>query len=177
MKRYDYPAEPSQFLVENSGLLPPGKALDIAMGAGRNAVFLARHGFAVTGVDISPEAVEQAMLKAREAGASITTITADLEAGGYCIEPEAWDLIICFNYLHRPLVQSIREGLRPGGMIVYETYIIDQQQFGRPHNPDFLLNHNELLDMFRDFRVLRYHEGLMVPEQALAGIIAVKPRL
>ena len=69
----------------------------------------------------------------------------------------------------------MRDGLKPGGMIVYETYIIDQQQFGRPHNPDFLLNHNELLDMFRDYRILRYHEGLMAPEKAVAGIIAVKP--
>lgn len=175
MKHYDHPAEPSRFLVENIALLTPGRALDVAMGAGRNAVYLAQMGFTVTGVDISPESVEQSSKNAREAGTGIEAVIGDLENGDYRIQPDAWDLIICFNYLHRPLIPSMRNGVRPGGMIVYETYLIDQQQFGRPHNPDFLLDHNELLDMFRDFRVLRYHEGIMAPEQALAGIIAVKP--
>jgi len=175
MKHYDHPAKPSRFLVENLALLTPGKTLDVAMGAGRNAVYLAQQGFSVTGVDIAPDSVAQALENAREAGTSIQAVVGDLENGGYRIQPDTWDLIICFNYLHRPLIPSMRNGVRPGGMIVYETYIMYQQQFGRPHNPDFLLAYNELLDMFRDFRVLRYHEGIMEPEKAVAGIIAVKP--
>jgi hypothetical protein len=60
---------------------------------------------------------------------------------------------------------------------VYETYIVDQARFGRPKSPDHLLQHNELLELFRGFRVLRYHEGIMAEERAVAGIIAEKSAL
>lgn len=175
MKHYDHPTEPSRFLVENIGLLMPGKALDIAMGTGRNSIYLAQQGFSVTGVDVSPATIALAKERAREAGVTIVTVTADLETSGYRTVPGTWDNIICFNYLYRPLIPEMRGGLRPGGVIVYETFLIDQQQFDGPHNPDYLLNHNELLDMFRDFRVLRYREGIMEPGKVVAGIIAVKP--
>lgn len=164
---------PARFLVENVDLLPRGRALDVAMGYGRNAVFLARAGFEVEGVDISPEATAGALKAAKEAGVRLTVRVADLE-GGYSIEPGAYDLIICFNYLHRPLIPEIKEGLHCSGMVVYETFIVDQARFGRPRNTDHLLEHNELLDLFRDFRCLRYHEGLMETRRAVAGIIAEK---
>ncbi|MCF8144639.1 MAG: methyltransferase domain-containing protein [Deltaproteobacteria bacterium] len=165
---------PARFLVEHLDLLPRGRVLDIAMGYGRNAVFLARAGFEVEGVDISPEAAAGALKAAKEAGVNLAVCVADLE-DGYVIEPEAYDLIICFNYLHRPLIPEIKKGLHPRGMVMYETFIVDQARFGRPRNRDHLLEHNELLDMFRDFRCLRYHEGLMETRRAVAGIIAEKP--
>lgn len=164
---------PSRFLVDNIGLLPRGRVLDIAMGEGRNAVFLAYMGFQVKGIDISPEALEQANELAARSNVKINTFLADLEKG-YHIEPDAYDLIICFNYLQRSLIPDIKNGLHMGGVIVYETYIVDQAQFGRPSNPDHLLKHNELLDMFRDFRCLRYHEGMAGDQKAVAGIIAEK---
>ena len=80
-------------------------------------------------------------------------------------------MIICFNYLQRSLMPQIKEGVRRGGMVVYETFIVDQARFGRPRNPDHLLGHNELLDMFRDFYCLRYREGIM-GEKAVASIVA-----
>ena len=163
----------SPFLVENLSLFPKGRALDIAMGNGRNAIYLAREGFAVEGVDISPDAVNSALKTAREAGLTILAKVADLEHG-YIIKKRTYDVIICFNYLHRPLIPQIKEGLRPGGVVVYETFIIDQRQFGHPRNPDFLLDHNELLDMFREFRCLRYHEGIVDGSKAVAGIVAEK---
>ena len=83
-------------------------------------------------------------------------------------------VIICFNYLQRSLIPYIKEGLRIGGMVVYETFIIDQASFRKPKNPDYLLKHNELLDMFREFRCLRYREGLVKEGKAIAGIIAEK---
>jgi tellurite methyltransferase len=83
-------------------------------------------------------------------------------------------VIICFNYLQRSLIPQIRDGLKKGGVIVYETYTIDQTQFGRPHNPDFLLKHNELQEMFRGFRCLRYREGIIERRKAIASMIAVK---
>jgi tellurite methyltransferase len=167
-------AEPAAFLVENIALLPIGRALDVAMGNGRNAIYLAGAGFTVEGIDNSPEAIESARKAAKEAGVAITTQIADLEGGNYLIEKSVYDVIICFNYLHRPLIPCIKEGIRPGGMVVYETFIVDQAQFGHPRNPDYLLKHNELLDMFRDFRCLRYHEGIIGGRKAVAGILAQK---
>ncbi|MDA8217175.1 MAG: methyltransferase domain-containing protein [Dehalococcoidales bacterium] len=166
--------EPSGFLVSNVHLLPRGRALDVAMGSGRNALYLARLGYEVEGVDISAESVGAALAAAREAGVTITAKVVDLEAG-YRIEEGRYDVIIVFNYLQRSLIPQIKAGLRPGGMVVYETFIVDQTRFGKPRNPDHLLEHNELLDMFRDFRCLRYHEGIMGENRALAGIVARKP--
>jgi tellurite methyltransferase len=169
----DYDASPACFLVDNIELLPRGRALDIAMGSGRNAIYLAKTGFTVEGVDLSADAVENAQQLARAEGVSIKTSVADLERD-YRIEADAYDLIICFNYLQRSLIRQIKTGLKKYGMIVYETFIIDQLQFGRFHNPDFLLRYNELLDMFRDFRCLRYSEGIIENRKAIASLIAQK---
>jgi tellurite methyltransferase len=166
---------PSSFLVENIGLLPVGRALDVAMGNGRNAVYLARSGFIVDGVDRSAAAIDQATAAAREAGVEIRAEIADLE-NNYPIRPGVYDVIICFNYLQRSLIPGIKRGIKPGGMVVYETFTIDQAQFGRPHNPDFLLKYNELLDLFRDFRCLRYREGIFEGPKAIASMVAQKPR-
>ena len=165
--------KPSQFLVENIQLLPKGRALDVAMGSGRNVLYLAKMGFEVEGVDISPDAVKHALEFARTSGVHLKARVVDLEKDFY-IEKNAYDVIICFNYLQRSLIRYIREGLQIGGMVVYETYIIDQAQFGRPKNPDYLLKHNELINMFHDFRCLRYREGIMDDRKAIAGIIAEK---
>jgi tellurite methyltransferase len=171
---HEHTRGPSRFLVENINLLPKGRVLDVAMGSGRNGVFLALAGFEVEGIDISPEATAGALKAAQKAGVRLTFRVADLE-GGYVIKPGTYDVIICFNYLHRPLIPEIKKGLRPRGMVVYETFIVDQARFGRPRNTDYLLEHNELLDLFRDFRCLRYHEGVMETRRAVAGIIAEKP--
>ncbi len=165
--------KPSQFLVDHIDVLPRGRALDVAMGRGRNAVFLATKGFDVVGIDISREAVIVALELANMSRMNITTHVLDL-AEAPNIEPDSYDLIICFNYLQRSLIPQIKRGLRQGGMVVYETYIIDQARFGRPKNPDYLLKHNELLHMFGDFRCIRYHEGIMEDRRAVAGIIAEK---
>ena len=165
--------KPAQFLVENIDLLPKGRALDVAMGAGRNAIYLAKMGFDVEGVDMSPEAVNNALESARKAGITIRAQIADLD-GDYHIEKSAFDVIVCFNYLQRSLIPQIKDGLRKGGMVVYETFIVDQAQFGKPKNPDYLLRHNELLDMFCDFRCLRYREGIIEGPKAIASIIAQK---
>ena len=166
--------EPSAFLIENLDLLPKeGKVLDVAMGAGRNAVCLAQRGYVVDGIDISQEAIEAALELAQREGVSINTETADLESG-YHLPQDTYDVIICFNYLHRPLTGQIKNALRSGGIVIYETFIVDQAQFGRPRNPDHLLKHNELLDMFGDFRCLHYHEGIYPGPKAVAGIVALK---
>ena len=166
--------QPAQFLVDNIALLPRKRALDVAMGSGQNAVYLAMMGFEVEGVDISSEAVSNALELAQKAGVTIKAEVADLE-GGYCIKEKAYDVIICFHYLQRSLIPQIKDGLKKGGMVVYETFITDQAKlFDKPKNPDYLLQHNELLYMFRDFRCLRYREGIIDGCQAIASIIAEK---
>jgi tellurite methyltransferase len=161
---------PSEFLVDNIDLLPRGRALDLATGNGRNAIYLAGKGYRVDAVDISAEAITSVQAAARLSGVSVKAQVADLE-GNYKIANSVYDLIICFNYLQRSLVQQIIGGLSQDGMLVYETFIIDQRQFGHPKNPDFLLDHNELLHMFRELRCLRYREGVF-GNKAVASIIA-----
>ena len=145
----------------------------MAMGTGRNTVYLAKKGFDVEGVDISPEAVRSALNQAREAGVNLKARVADLEID-YHIEKSAYDVVICFNYLQRSLITQIKAGLRVGGIVVYETFTVDQAQFGKPKNPDYLLKYNELLALFRDFRCLYYREGIVEERKALASIIAKK---
>jgi SAM-dependent methyltransferase len=166
--------EPSPFLVENIGLLSKGRALDIAMGSGRNTILPGKNGIRRRGSGYIGRGSQDCHRKSEGIGVTIDARVANLEAADYRIEKNAYDVIICFNYLHRPLISSIKDGLKKGGMAVYQTYTVDQLQFGKPSNPDFLLEHNELLKMFRSFRCLRYHEGIMNKQKALAGIIAQK---
>ena len=164
---------PSAFLVENIDLLPKGRVLDVATGRGRNAVYLAGRGFEVEGIDISREALDTARVLAVESDVSVTFHLMDLESD-VTLPEEAFDIIICFNYLHRPLIPQLKRALRPGGMLVYETYIVDQARFGKPKNPKHLLHHNELLECFHDFRCLRYREGILEDRKAVAGFIGTK---
>jgi len=171
---HTHESQPSKFLVENIALLPKGRALDIAMGRGRNAIYLAEMGFEVEGIDISPDAVKEALELARQAGVTIRAQVADLEKN-HRIEKEAYEVIVCFNYLQRSLIPQIKDGVKEGGVVVYETFIVDQARlFGKPSNPDYLLKHNELLDMFRNFRCLRYREGVIADYKAIASIVAQK---
>ena len=150
--------------------------LDVAMGNGRNAIYLARRGFEVEGVDISAEAINKALKTARKERVAIEAQVADLE-NDFRIKPGHYDVIICFYYLQRSLIPQMKDGLRSGGIIVYETFLIEQMQWGKPKNPDFLLRHNELLDLFRDFRILRYREGIFEDrgdKRAIASLVAEK---
>ena len=169
----DSPQNPSQFLMDNIAMLPQGRALDIAMGNGRNSIFLAKMGFQVEGIDYSGEVVAEALKRASEEGISIQTRVEDLENVPY-FEEETYDLVVCFNYLQRSLLPQMKNWVRLGGMLMYETFIVDQVQFGKPRNPDHLFKHNELLHAFSDFRVLLYHEGIIDDNKAIAGILAQK---
>jgi 2-polyprenyl-3-methyl-5-hydroxy-6-metoxy-1,4-benzoquinol methylase len=160
-------------MVDNIKLLPRGCVLDVAMGSGRNALYLAGMGWEVEGVDISETAIQDALSLAQQKGLTIRAQVGDLEKD-YKISPGTYDVIICFNYLQRSLISQIKAGLKRGGMVVYETFIVDQVKFGKPHNPNFLLQYNELLEMFRDFRCLRYREGIIENRKAIASLLAEK---
>ena len=171
--------KPAAFLQEvfesDHWHIPPGRALDIACGSGRSAIFLAEKGFEVTAVDISPVGLEFGARVAKERALSITWRQVDLDS--IQLPAGTYDLIVNINYLQRALMPQIKSALKRGGFVVFETYLIDQQTIGHPRNPDYLLAHNELLEHFRDFRVLYYREGKFAEDgesSFRAGIFAQK---
>jgi SAM-dependent methyltransferase len=137
--------------------LPRGRALDLACGKGRNSLYLAESGFEVVAMDISPVALADGRRRADEKQLSIEWCQADLEQ--VQLEEAGYDLIVNFNYLQRSLLGQIKRALRTGGHVVFETYLIDQREVGHPKNPEYLLGYNELLESYRNFRVLCYREG------------------
>jgi rhodanese-related sulfurtransferase len=171
---------PSSFLVENFGLLPKGLVLDVPMGEGRNGIYLATRGFDVDGVDADPKKVSRARAASRRLGAPIRAMVGNVEDGTYIIPLETYGVIVVFNFLYRPLFREIRDGIVPGGVVVYQTYTVDQARLGRPRNPDYLLRPGELKDAFRDWEILKYREFVGPArrggaDRAVASIIARKP--
>ncbi len=170
--------EPSQFLVDNAGLLPPGgRALDVAMGTGRNAVYLASLGFEVTGMEISDEACEMALEAAGAAGVRIEAVCVDLES--WEAPAEAFDVVVNFNYLQRGLCPRLAAALKPGGVLVFETFTREQRQFGwGPSRDEFLLLPGELRGLFPRLETLVYREGVEEGQRgkkAAAGLVARRP--
>ncbi len=177
-KRFALGKEPNPFLKRYIKFLPPrGIALDIAAGEGRNSVFLAKKGYQVDAVDISEVGLKKAERLAKEMGVRINTVLADLDH--YKIEKGKYDLIANFYFLERSLIPKIKKGLKRGGMVIFETYILEQRELGTggPKHPRYFLKHNELLDLFRDFRILFYREGIFNEggrKKAVASLIAEK---
>ncbi len=145
---------------DSQGASPAGlPALDVACGAGRHAVYLAKAGFAVTAADFSSQALVRVSELAVAEDVPIRCIEKDLEAEQIDLGNEAYHLVTVFFYLHRPLFDALRHCLRPGGLVVYKTYSADQLRYpGRPRHRVHMLEHNELLRVFAGFRVLRYEE-------------------
>jgi len=171
---YVFGKAPAEFLRKNIALLPVGRALDIATGEGRNAVFLAKKGFKVDGVDISEVALHKAKRLARENRVSINTINADLN--NYVIKPDSYDVILNIDFLSRAQVPQIKKGLRRGGVVVFENYTVDQiKNVPNKHlRKDWLLGRGELRELFKDFNILVYTET-NDGKVARASLVARKP--
>lgn len=169
---YLFGRDPIPFLKDHVDLLPEGTVLDLAMGEGRNGVFLATKGFQVTGVDISEAGFKKAQTLAAENSVTLTTVVADLEQ--YTIPPNTFNVILCTYYLQRDLFPKIAAALKPGGMVLIETYTVDHLQYRPTFNKAFLLERNELLTLLPGFRVLRYQE-VDTGDAAFASILAQKP--
>ena len=169
--------EPNPFLKRHIHFLPKGRALDVATGEGRNAVFLAQNGFDVDAVDISEKGLKKARKLAREKGVKINTFLVDLDR--YQIEKERYDLITNFYFLKRRLIPRIRKGLKKGGKVIFETYLLEHRTLatGGPKQAKYFLKPNELLGLFKDFRILFYREGIFRESgkrKAVASLIAQK---
>jgi len=131
-----------------------GRVLDLACGAGRHARFLAGRGYQVLAVDIDATA-----LQSMDGYAGIETLAADLEGGPWPLAGRRFDGIVVTRYLHRPLLRPLLDALAPGGALIYETFAAGNERFGRPRNPEFLLQPGELLEWVRGrLRVLAFED-------------------
>jgi SAM-dependent methyltransferase len=153
----------------------PPLALDLACGAGRDAVFLAQHGFEVEGWDHAPEALERTRELAKRHGVTIRTELRDLERPDLPPPARHFDLIVCFRFLHRPLFPWMERALAPGGWLVYETFRVGQERFGRPIRAHFLLARDELARAFPTLETIHYEEREPGTGPVTARLLARKP--
>lgn len=151
--------------------------LDLACGSGRNGLFLARHKIPLVFADINPEALARIDGELTATGLAGECWQVDLEApGGQALAGREFDVILVFNYLHRPLIPGIRRSLAAGGLLLYETFTAPQAAVGRPSNPDFLLQPGELRSWFRDWEIVVQFEGSDTsPPRHFASLVARKP--
>jgi SAM-dependent methyltransferase len=134
-------AAASSFIARHAALIPSGaRVLDLAAGTGRHARLLASRGMRVLAVDRDADA-----LAVIDGDPRIETRVLDLETGIWPLAGETFDAIIVANYLHRPLFPYLRAALAPDGVVLYETFALGNERFGRPANPEFLLRDGELL--------------------------------
>jgi 2-polyprenyl-3-methyl-5-hydroxy-6-metoxy-1,4-benzoquinol methylase len=162
---------PSEWLAENADLLTgKGRALDIACGEGRNSVYAASLGYDVLGIDISEAGIQKTQKLAKEKGFSIETQVTDLD--NFEFTENTFDLVLCFNFLDRRLFPGIRKTVKPGGIGCYETFNLDHLKH-TSFKREWVLEYNELLEQFKNFRVLRYRE-VDRNEKGFASIIACK---
>lgn len=157
---------PSEFLEEwLDRLHANGRALDLACGAGRNALRLAEAGFRVDAVDISEVALEQGRAEAERRGLDIRWIAADLDAPS--LEPGAYDLITVFRYRNPHLWPRLWEAAAVDGFIIVEHHMDTTAEVDGPSRPEFRLRPQELLEAFGHLRVLHYSETLDTAREGL----------
>ncbi|HEX6163049.1 MAG TPA: methyltransferase domain-containing protein [Vicinamibacterales bacterium] len=167
---------PSSWLIGNGDLLPRGgRVLDVACGRGRHALWMARMGFDVHAIDRNADAIDAVNAIARRAQLGIHANVIDLETDPPPdLGASEYDVILGFNYLHRPLMPLLRKAVKPGGRIFYETFTARQAERGHPRNPAFLLRDGELAALMAPFAILRSREG-EIDGRFIASIVAERP--
>ncbi len=166
----------SAFLVEWLPRIPVGTALDIACGAGRNALALAAIGFETTAVDISETAIAMGQQSAAERGLSINWQVADLDS--LAIEPESFDLITCFRFRSEALWPRLANALKPDGWLIAEHHFKTSMPVAGPPTDDFRLRPGEYLRAFSDLRIIHYSESIETADKpgesfAIERVVAV----
>ncbi|MFN8626783.1 MAG: class I SAM-dependent methyltransferase [Candidatus Binatia bacterium] len=166
---------PSEFLRAHAHLLA-GRVLDVAAGAGRNALFLARRGLTVEALDISLAGLRLAREAARAEGLTLLAAQVDLES--FPLARRRYDAIVNIRYLQRSLFLPMRHALKPGAILLFETFLLDQQALSAHRTAAYLLQRGELRAAFSDFNILVYEEGLYETSSGpsyLARMIARAP--
>jgi len=169
-------SQPSAWVTRFTHLIPSGEVLDLASGAGRHSRWLAKQGHPVLAVDRNHDALALA------AGEGIQTQQVDLETGNpeqdWPFAVERFAGVVVVNYLHRPLWTKIISSLESNGILIYETFALGNEQFGKPSNPVFLLKHGELLEIAcgHGLQVIAYEDGYIdTPKPAMVQrICAIK---
>lgn len=152
---YDADA-PSEWIKRFAPLIPSGgRVLDLASGRGRHSRFLAGLGYRVEAVDRDADALESL-----RGFANIVTRQADVESGPWPYYSEVFDAVVVTNYLYRPLLPQIVKLIEQQGVLIYETFMVGNERFGKPTNPAFLLRTDELLNLARNrLRVIAFEQG------------------
>jgi SAM-dependent methyltransferase len=151
-----------------------GTALDVACGSGRHARWLAERGFETLALDRDADLVRRVNDEAQRLLLPLRAEVVDLEDGRAPFAPRAYDVVLVVHYLHRPLFPFLIQALRPGGVLVYETFTRAQAARGKPTNPAFLLEPGELLRLVSPLEVLASREG-DYDGRMIASVIAAEP--
>jgi SAM-dependent methyltransferase len=177
------PSAASPFLLEHLAALAEaarhGPVVDLACGEGRHALALAERGIPVLALDRRAEALGALRDRARSAGLAVQVLRADLEAAPFLpFAPQRCAALLVFRYLHRPLAPALEEALRPGGLLLYETFTTAQREYGYgPVNPAFLLEPGELPRLFPRLEVLSFWEGVAAgPHPAAVARLVARRR-
>lgn len=177
---YEGRAHPTALLAEWLPRLPPGRALDVACGAGRNALFLAANGFAVTALDISAVALARGRRSAEERGLDVTWLCVDLDEDPSAALPAgAFDVIVWVRYVQRALMPALAARLAPGGILLCEQHLASEAPVAGPTTPGFRLAPGELERSATGLTPLHTYEGPIVDPDgrhvALAQLVARRP--
>ena len=170
----DLEAAPTPLLVETAQQLKPGRALDLACGAGRNALWLAGHGWGVTAVDAAEAAIEILRQRAVALGVTVDARVADLENGKFDIGISSWDLIAICYYLQRNLIEPAKQGLVPGGILLVIVHITEPGEEPTAHR----LRPGELKNYFGGWEILHHNEGKprdAAHQRSVAEVVARSP--
>lgn len=163
---HQHSPHPSQWVVRFAPLIPAqGRVLDVASGGGRHARYLASLGYRVEAVDR-----DRGLLAALAGDAGVRVRIADLESGAWPFMSEKFDGIVVVNYLHRPLFPHLLAALSEPGVLIYETFARGNEKFGKPSNPDYLLEPGELLEVVRGKLQVIAYEDLLVSDPRPAKI-------
>ena len=147
--------EPADWVVTHTPLIKAGGTiLDLACGRGRHTRYMLEQGFRVMAVDLNLEGMGDLLIHP-----SLAVLGADLEEGNWPLGNAEFDGIIVTNYLHRPLFPYILSALSPDGVLIYETFMDGNAEHGRPTNPDFLLQSDELPDICKRLEIHAFKQG------------------
>lgn len=174
-KDYEPRKKPADLLTKWIDRLPPGKALDLACGSGRNALFLAEKGYKVTAIDISSTAIKMAQSQALEKGLEINWVVSDLDK--FKINGQ-YDVILSFFYVNKKMVPDIIKSLNAGGILIFQSHMLPPVPSKEPHKERFRFKPGEMRQLFKGLKVLDYEER-QVDEEGdrhyyLASLIAQK---
>lgn len=150
------PEEPSPWIVKYAPLInKKGRVLDLACGNGRHAMWFAKHDFYVDAMDCDAQVVSN-----MEGINNINVMIVDVEASNWPQSDQRYDGLVVSRYLYRPLLQTLATMLNPGGVLIYETYMVGNERYGKPSNPDFLLRQNELFEAYSPLlNIVSFEQG------------------